>query len=169
LQYFEDYTKQPVPYVQNYNEAIAAVRNAKTEKEIFNIIDTLVPSEGVDIALKQAFNNSTELGFPDLKNRVINFMSGINPEYSRLRNVPRGGPIVVNEIPYPENLVNWEPLRSRGPSDKMFAFAQRFMDRRTPAEVIQQVYDDELYSLMLKNPKEGQKILNERLANLNNR
>jgi hypothetical protein len=51
----------------------------------------------------------------------------------------------------------------------MFAFAQRFMDRRTPAEVIQQVYDDELYSLMLKNPKEGQKILNERLANLNNR
>jgi hypothetical protein len=160
--YFSDY----VPYVTNYDESIAAVRNAKTEKEIFDIIDNLMPNDQVDIALRQRHHGSTNLGFPDLKRRVVSFLAGINPEYSRLKSVPRNGPVVVNEAPYPKNLQNWDSLKNEDPSGQMIAFAQKFMDRRTPAEVIKAVYDEDLFRLMFKDPEQGQRIINERLSQL---
>ena len=163
VEYFTKYPSENVPKITNYDQIVSKLRAAKTEEEVFSLLEDLVPDKQLDIMLRSGVN-SVQGGLPEVKRRVVDFISGLDPSYSRLKSVPRNGPIIVDKAPYPKNLSNWDSLKTS--DGQMFAFANKFMDRRTPAEVVEEVYDPDLFKLMFKNPEEGYRILNERLANL---
>lgn len=164
LEYFTKYPSELVPKITNYDEIIKKLRNAKTENEVYSLIDELIPSEQLPIYLKTGIRR-TEGGLPEVKREIINLLSGIDSSYSRLKSVPRNNPIIIDEAPYPKNLVNWKSLKNKD-GGQLYAFAAKFMDRRTPPEIVEQVYDPDLWKLMFQNPEDGYRIIDERLSRL---
>jgi hypothetical protein len=163
LEYIQRFPSELIPKITNYDQIVSGIQNAKTEKEILNLVDEIIPEEQLDYVLRQQLQRKPG-GIDQVKREIINQLVGFNTGYSRLKSVPRNGPI-IEQATRPAGLANWDSLID--PEDSgLYAFADNFMDRRTPAEVVKQVYDPELFRMMVNDPQQGQRIINERLSQL---
>jgi hypothetical protein len=165
LEFFAKFPSEYVPRITNYDQITSKLSRAKTEKEVFALLDELIPHEQLYDSLRTGFTE-IEGGLPELKREIVDMLAGINSDYPRLKSVPRNGPIIVNNPQTPAKLPDWTVLMNSGDGGQKYAFANKFMDRRTPSEIIDQVYDEDLWKLMFKDRKAGQQILDQRLAQL---
>ena len=83
LKYFTDYNSPPVKDFKNIDQVMSGIKNAKTEKEIFAVIQNAVPSDQLEIDLAQRFNGAKSI--EDLKKKVTSFITGLDPSYKRLK------------------------------------------------------------------------------------
>jgi hypothetical protein len=83
LKYFTDYSSPRLKDFKNIDDVFSGIKKAKTEQEIFKILESAVPNEQLEIALTQTLNGGG--GIEAIKNRVTSFITGLDPSYKRLK------------------------------------------------------------------------------------
>ncbi|CAB4183376.1 hypothetical protein UFOVP1083_52 [uncultured Caudovirales phage] len=83
LEYFQDYASPAVKDFKNIDQVVSGIRGAKTEKEIFSILQSAIPSDQLEIALGSRLNSVKSV--EDMKKKVTSFITGLDPSYKRLK------------------------------------------------------------------------------------
>lgn len=83
LEYFTDFTAQPIPKIQNRAEINTLLNKAKTKEEVMSILDKMIPAEQLDILLQGGMRNQGT--FPELLQNIKGRLDLLDPSYSRLK------------------------------------------------------------------------------------